>query len=279
MCEFCVQHGEGKKWYLNAKNYSNDLLSDVKRRKLVVRSAYWICDLWNIKFKIAKFLPLKAPLLGRLFKRWIQEPMKKAHWGQIIPMEDVEQIFSFTNSITRIPCICRQLTTGKECRTCFLLSLNTKELGIADIVDQSFLGGPDVTKFEKVNREWALNFIRESETRGMVHSVWTFDTPFIGAVCNCEYSTGCISMKMYKEAVPIMFRGEYTAEIDTDKCVGCQACVKICQFDAIKFDKKNKKAEIDIAKCYGCGVCRKTCKTNSITLKARDLVPGAANLW
>lgn len=33
MCEFCHKHGEGKKWYLQAKNYSDDLLSDLKRRK------------------------------------------------------------------------------------------------------------------------------------------------------------------------------------------------------------------------------------------------------
>ena len=35
MCEFCHQHGEGKKWYLQAKNYSDDLLSDARRRKYI----------------------------------------------------------------------------------------------------------------------------------------------------------------------------------------------------------------------------------------------------
>jgi hypothetical protein len=32
MCEFCHKHGEGKKWYLQAKNYSEDLLNDLRRR-------------------------------------------------------------------------------------------------------------------------------------------------------------------------------------------------------------------------------------------------------
>ena len=31
MCEFCHKHGEGKRWYLKAENYSDDLLSDLKR--------------------------------------------------------------------------------------------------------------------------------------------------------------------------------------------------------------------------------------------------------
>ena len=35
MCEFCVKHGEGKKWYLEAKNYAEDLLSDLRRREYI----------------------------------------------------------------------------------------------------------------------------------------------------------------------------------------------------------------------------------------------------
>lgn len=37
MCEFCHQHGEGKKWYLNANNYAEDLLSDLRRRRTITR--------------------------------------------------------------------------------------------------------------------------------------------------------------------------------------------------------------------------------------------------
>lgn len=28
MCEFCTQHGEGKKWYLQMKNYSQELFGE-----------------------------------------------------------------------------------------------------------------------------------------------------------------------------------------------------------------------------------------------------------
>jgi len=35
MCEFCYKHGEGKKWYLQAENYSEDLMSDLRRRKFI----------------------------------------------------------------------------------------------------------------------------------------------------------------------------------------------------------------------------------------------------
>lgn len=35
MCEFCHKHGEGKKWYLNARLYAEDLLSDLERRRYI----------------------------------------------------------------------------------------------------------------------------------------------------------------------------------------------------------------------------------------------------
>ena len=35
MCEFCHKHGDGKKWYLQAKNCSMDLLRDVERKKFM----------------------------------------------------------------------------------------------------------------------------------------------------------------------------------------------------------------------------------------------------
>lgn len=279
MCEFCVRHGEGKKWYLNAKNYSNDLLSDIKRRKFIEESGYWVDNLYKTKLGLVKLLPFKIPILGSIFRSILKKWMLSKHWGQVIPIEDVEKILSFTNSITRIPCVCRKVTTGKEARLCFLISINPNEIGVADIVDQSFLGGPDVAKFEKVDKKWAMNFIRENEKSGRIHTIWTFNAPFTGALCNCDFATGCIPMKMYREATPPIFCSEYVAKAVEDICIGCRECIKICPFNSIEFDLKNKKAKIDATRCYGCGICRTVCKNNAILLEDRQLIPEAANLW
>jgi NAD-dependent dihydropyrimidine dehydrogenase PreA subunit len=170
-------------------------------------------------------------------------------------------------------------TNKKEQRMCFLISMNPEKLGIADIIDQSYFGGPDVARFEKVTKEWALNFFKESETRGMVHTVWALKAPFVGTLCNCDSATGCIPMIMFKEIAPVMFKSEYVASIDSHSCKGCKECAKVCQFNAILFDNNNKKSKIDESKCYGCGVCRTLCKNSAIILKDRNLVPNAANLW
>lgn len=272
MCEFCVKHGEGKKWYLNAKNYSNDLLADIKRYKYVKESFYLLDDLYTNQFKILNFLPLGIPIIGNFIRKIVKQTFLHDHWGQVVPIEDVQKILNFTNSITRVPCICRKITTGKERRVCFLISIDPSKAGIAEIVDQSFFGGPDVAKFEKVNKSWAMDFTKEGEAKGMFHTVWTLKTPFIGGLCNCDVSTGCIPMKMYEKKAPIMFRSEYIAEIDEESCIGCRGCIEICPFTAIKLNKKKNRAKISVKNCYGCGICRVVCKKNAISLHDRHIV-------
>jgi ferredoxin len=279
MCEFCTKHGEGKKWYLNAKNYSDELLSDIKRRDFTEQFFYWLNNTYNKRFSFYRLLPFKIPVIGSMLSNAVKKWLLYKHWGQVLPIEDVEKVLSLTNSITRIPCICRKIVTGKEQRVCFLLSLDPGKTGIASIVDQSYFGGPDVAKFEKVNKQWALDFMKQTERSGMIHTIWTFKAPFIGGLCNCSLSEGCIPMKMYKEVIPVVFRAEHIIHVDQDKCVGCKQCMKICHFNAIKFKKNIGKIEIDEKKCYGCGVCRSVCKKSALYLKERAGISGVSNLW
>jgi hypothetical protein len=60
MCEFCHQHGEGKKWYLQAKNYSDDLLADINRRKIISDFSY------HSRPQAVSIGPPNIPLLARL---------------------------------------------------------------------------------------------------------------------------------------------------------------------------------------------------------------------
>lgn len=279
MCEFCVKHGEGKKWYLNAKNYSDDLLSDIRRRKFTKDIVNWLDDTYRNKLWLLKKIPVRTPLIGSIFRNIIKGWLLPKHWGQVIPMEDIEKIFDLTNSITRIPCACRMIATRKEVRVCFLLSLDPSKIGPADIIDQSFFGGPDIAKFEKVTKIQALQMMRENESNGMVHTVWTLGTPYIGAICNCDISEGCIAMNVSKEIMPVIFKAEYVAVVKEDDCSGCKECVKICQFGAIAFESHTKKAYIDTKKCYGCGICKVVCQLEAISLVNRETIPGACNSW
>ncbi len=281
MCEFCVKHGEGEKWYLQARNYSDDLLSDVRRRRFIEE---FVSDTDGL-VRANKRLEMlgKAPRLIRsVVGRIVTKRMKKNHFGQVVPIEDIEKIFGFVNSIVRISCICRRVTLGKEKRYCYAVSLGPDGGGLAEImrgVDKSFINGPDAAENELLTRDEAMAAFREHEREGLCHSVWTFQTPFIAAICNCDRSD-CLAMRTtVTHALPVMFRAEYVAEIAPQACSGCRSCLSVCQFGAISYSASNKKAVIDQRWCYGCGVCRSVCKTKAIRLEERARVPVAGKLW
>ncbi len=280
MCEFCLKHGEGKKWYLQARNYSEDLASDVNRRQM-------ISDFFQQQDAVPNFVAKADRLqtMPRFVRDWfvymITRKQKKMHYGQVVPIEDVEKIFQLTNSIVRVACYCRYNTIGKEKRYCYGISLSP-ETGIADVVQglgDSFLTGPYTAGLETLTREEALESFRRHEREGLCHTVWTFMTPFIGGLCNCDRSD-CWAMRFtLSHGIPIMFRAEYVGQINADTCNGCRECIRQCQFGALTWSASNKKAVIDQRCCYGCGICRVVCKEKAITMLARAECPAAANLW
>jgi NAD-dependent dihydropyrimidine dehydrogenase PreA subunit len=281
MCEFCLKHGEGKKWYLQAKNYSEDLLSDIRRRRFIED---FLTDTEKLKKDAARLDKLDAApaFLRNIITRLVSAKMKRWHHGQVLPIEDVERIFDMVGSIVRAACICRHVTLGQEKRYCYGVTLKPDGglLGeIARGLDQSFLGGPDLPGAEKLSKDEAITALRDHEHEGLCHSVWTFRTPFIAAVCNCDRSD-CLGMRCtVTQAIPIMSRAEYVGAVDPDTCTGCRQCMRVCQFGAITYSAANKKTGIDPRRCYGCGICRAVCSKNAITLQDRATVPIAAKLW
>ena len=281
MCEFCLKHGEGEKWYLQAKNYSDDLFSDIRRRKYIEEFVSHPEALAKDAHNIDRLSRLPGFIKG-LVGRIVTWKMKKTHFGQVLPIEDIKQIFDFTNSIVRVACLCRNITLGKEKRYCYGISLSPDGGWLTEMssaLDMSFFTGPDAGGFEILTKDEALSAFHEHEREGLCHTVWTFHTPFIGGICNCDRSD-CLAMRTtVTHSTPVMFRAEYVAGINPDECSGCRECMRICQFGAITYSASNKKAVIDQRWCYGCGVCRSACKKNAIRLEERIKVPVAAGLW
>ncbi len=57
-----------------------------------------------------------------------------------------------------------------------------------------------------------------------------------------------------------------TAEIDPDLCVGCEACIKICPYNAIYKDEDLDTVVVNKVVCKGCGVCGASCPQNAIII-------------
>jgi len=277
MCEFCTQHGEGKKWYFNTKNYATELLNDLERKNLIKHFYRSMVKEGNKNVTRLENILKKNRRIPGVIKRIYTKQLKSAHFGQVLPIEDIFEIFSFSNSIVRLACGCRWEVKKKEKRYCFGISCGPPDW--YQDIDMDYFGSPNVAKLESLKKEEAMQCIKELDKKGMVHSVWTFQTPFIGAVCNCE-RTSCLAMRAtIGLEMPGMFRGESVAAIDTEKCSGCQACSKICPFEAIEYSGENKKCFMDIKKCFGCGVCRSICQEKAISLIDRNTNPIASSIW
>lgn len=262
MCEFCIKHGEGKKWYEVMEHYSKELLALENREEYIKNFFPNMLSTANSTISKLELAKRKVPFAYRFIRKIGTGRMKKHHFGQVVPLEDAEKIVDMVQSVTRIPCVCRNVTTGRNnARYCLVLGLDPVGL---------FGNFPDLkASLETLTPTQARELLREFDKKGLVHSIWTFKTPYIGAICNCDHDCLAYRVQITKDLMNVMFKGEYIAVTDPLQCTGCRVCRKICQFDAVEFSVVNSKCYINAYKCYGCGICRNVCPVQAITLTAR----------
>jgi ferredoxin len=270
MCQFCVQHGEGRTWYLEAQTYAFDLDADLQRRDYLIE---FVRDFEkNREFALTNLeriekLPARVQRLG---KSMASKTMQESHFGQPVPIEECEAILDICTSVVRIPCPCRAAAGTRDEGYC--LAITTKP--VDRVLDEAYADydcGPDTAKFERLTKEQTIALLRRCEEQGLMHSVWTFMTPFVAAICNCSLESGCMAMTLtVAHDTPNMFKGHGIAEVDMEACVGCAECVERCPFDAVTVGPGQKRALIDQEKCYGCGVCRSACEYEALTLVPRE---------
>jgi len=281
MCQFCHKHGEGKKWYLQAQNYSDDLLSDLERRRYIREFVYRIGNGRSSDLENTFSRAMRAPAwLRHMIYSFNEKRYRRDHFGQVVPLEDLKTILKLANSIVLLPCVCRKNTTGKTDATyCIGLGLDSEKLlDLKEAFLETFRPGPEVKLFEKLTETEAVELHKKFENEGLIHTIWTFKTPFIGAICNCDRAD-CLAMLSYRYEFQLFFRAEYVAEIVESTCIGCRACLAKCQFGAIGFSVNRRRAFIDPVRCYGCGICRTACEQQAIRLRPRDTHPVARHLW
>lgn len=291
MCQFCTKHGEGKKWYLQMKNYSRELVheelpAETKEMTGTRTRAQWLEGF--VRYFVMPAVTGQSPpqhAAGAEGSAAAEQPQAPApseaqvlaerqtvHFGQVIPIEDAEQVIDQVDSITRMPCGCRFMSTGKtDKRYCFGLGVDIRgTLGKYPEASSSL---------EVLEKEEAKKILRDYDEEGLVHSIWTGVTPYVLGVCNCDRD--CMAYKGYIEerGVPSFFRAEYVGQVDWDVCTGCKSCVSQCQFGAEFYSSALGKVYIDPTRCFGCGVCRATCPHDAITMVPRQEHPEAAELW
>jgi len=283
MCEFCTKHGEGKKWYLEMKNYSEELLHEdlsheVKTLVGTDTRSEWLGRFWE-GFVLPAITGVDTTTeafsdgaLVHPTREQILAQRKVEHFGQVLPIEDVEKVIDLADSITRMPCGCRFITTGlTDKRYCFGLGMDKwKVLGKYPEAAASL---------EVLDKAEARKYFRQFDQEGLIHSIWTGVTPYVVGLCNCDRDCGAYKWSIEKCGTPNFFRAEYICQVDWDQCIGCKSCMSQCQFGAIFYSSALGKVYIDPGRCYGCGLCRAECPNDAITMLSREKQPEVANLW
>ena len=275
MCEFCHKHGEGKKWYLNASNYAEGLFNEAARHSMVNVLAPLSSQppKPNEPTPVQRLMFTYAPGLVRWIARRHQQDV---HWGHVVPIEDALQVIDMMDWVVRLPCVCRMESIGdRNARYCFGIGVAPTEEPVRRMFHEAM--DPSLS-LETLSQEQARDALVDLDRRGAMHSVWTFKSPFIGGLCNCDRDCGAYRTQMQWK-FQYMFRAEYVAQVNPDLCTGCRRCMRQCLFGAIQHSLSQERCAVNQAACYGCGVCRAACEHQAITLLPRESVPVVANVW
>jgi Pyruvate/2-oxoacid:ferredoxin oxidoreductase delta subunit len=279
MCEMCIEHGEGKKWYLQAKNFTEELYHDAFNKGLTTFAEGCEADEpsnWGLIGMLVEADPSKS------FFPDMEREGRKAVMMQVVPLEDVDQILDMSMGIFRQPCLCRSATLGQtNARFHYgLVGFKTEPNQIAESRYTEFSINPGFSSdLEMLTREEAKAHFRELEDLGCLHSVGSYQPPLISSICNCTRQD-CIGLgTRHRLGLKVYFKSEYVADIDIEKCNGCRECRKQCNFGAIGYSPALEKCYIHQFECYGCGICRAVCPTGAISLFDRNKMPELAKEW
>jgi len=277
VCEFCAQHGDGKRWYLEASNYAVDLSADAERRGYMTEFVQRFDERMPRNVELLETLQRLPGPLRRMLSTIVRQRQKHDHFGQPVPIEECERILEMTTSVVQLPCVCRHFSGTPERGYCLAVTVNPADELLAEAF-RDYLDGPDTSGLQRLTKAEALDVLRRCEAEGLMHSVWTFKTPFIAAICNCSVEAGCMAMRTtVTYDVPIMWRGEYVAVLDATACSGCGLCLERCPFGALL--RSERGVELDAGACWGCGVCRSACHRDALSLVERTSVPAVASVW
>jgi len=284
MCDYCTKHGAGGKWYLNAKNYSNEVAEEYDLKEFLMEQYKNFEQIPARKvygFSAAGLgYNLQIPIIGRVVKHLAEKmlhsekaptnPFKaEGHMGQVVPLDDAIAILETcaVEPIIEKYCMCRYMHRGIKDACCINFGV------MSEIIEKLPRFVPVKEKFH-LTREEAIQRFTEHNKKGYIGTIWYGPFPYINNLCSCE-TPECAGIRPRLDfGIKSIYKAEYVIDIQQDLCQGCKACVSRCQFGALKHSASLKRVFIDHAKCYGCGLCIHACKQDALRLVPRDEFPG-----
>jgi len=255
MCDYCVLHGEGKRWYQNERNYSREIFSSDETQTFI--HDFFSRQLEERKKRNTEILALSKTAEWLLTHEKLETYYRENLHHQVVPTEVACDIVRMADRACLMSCVCKKMV-GKQDKLCLGLGF------AADVAD----GYPEYTDgIQEISVGDACAFIERLDEGGVVHSVSALRVPYVGMVCNCDLKF-CNPYRMRLRGVKNAFyKSEFVFEIDRNKCSQCGECVSRCLFGALRSEEE---IFIDAEKCFGCGQCRRACEEHAIVAKERS---------
>lgn len=210
--------------------------------------------------------------LGRSLVR--EEAILADDYTEVLDWEKASLVITSAKTIGLSLCACRHKAShlGKSCsapqKTCMTFG-NSAEL----LIKKGMA--------EPITAADSMMILEQCKTAGLVQIADNVQKN-VGFLCNC---CGCCcgmlqSMKHFNMGHAVV-TSNWVVQINSEKCIGCNSCVKACPLGVISLVKeqqgnKRKKAVYEEDLCLGCGVCVTACKFDCIQMKPREkrvLVP------
>ncbi|RJP86600.1 MAG: 4Fe-4S dicluster domain-containing protein [Desulfobacteraceae bacterium] len=175
----------------------------------------------------------------------------------IAAYDDAVEILKKQKLIVITDCICRKMREtvqtgcGKPMEACFMFG------SMAQYYIDHEMG-------RQIDVEEGIRILTQAQEAGLVTQPATAQNP--GGMCNCcgDCCGVLKSLNEYPKPAELVF-SNYFAAIDTEECVGCEACIDRCQMGALTMNE-DEKAVVNEDRCIGCGLCVTTCPSDAITL-------------
>ncbi|HUT81102.1 MAG TPA: 4Fe-4S binding protein [Candidatus Bathyarchaeia archaeon] len=283
MCDHCLKHGTAGKWYLNAKNYSNEIVEEYNLREFLLEQ-YTNFEQMSVR-KLNGFnavglgYKMQMPIIGRVVKHFAEQmlmstkpptdPFKaEGHIGQVVPLDDAIAILEHcaVEPIIQKYCMCRYMSRGDKEACCINFGV------MSEIIEKLPRFIPVNEKFQ-LTRDEAIERFKEHNKKGYIGTIWYGPYPYINNLCSCA-NPECAGIRPRMDfGITSIFKAEYIVHINPDECTGCKSCLSRCQFGAISYDPFEKRCIVNQKQCYGCGVCLHVCKYDALKIFPRNDFP------
>jgi ferredoxin len=283
MCDHCLKHGTAGKWYLNAKNYSNEIAEEYNLREFLMEQ-YMNFEQIAVR-KIAGFsgvglgYKIQMPIIGRIVKHFAEKmlhstkpptnPFKaEGHIGQVVPLDDAIAILEHCacEPIIQKYCMCRYMSRGDKDACCINFGV------MSEIIEKLPRFIPVKEKFQ-LTREEAIERFKEHNKKGYIGTIWYGPYPYINNLCSCA-NPECAGIRPRLDfGITSIYKAEYVVDMTSDLCTGCKSCISKCQFGALRYDPFSRSVTVNHDKCYGCGVCLHACEYDALRIHPRNEFP------